>query len=56
MRWMQIQEREGDGMNYVFCGCIILAISISAVSISSDLFRIIQKLNSIEARLKEKGD
>lgn len=43
-------------MIYLFYGCLILTISISAVSISSDLARIVDKLNSIEARLKEKGD
>ena len=43
-------------MIYLFYGCLILTISISAASISSDLFRIADKLNSIEERLKEKGD
>lgn len=43
-------------MIYVFYGCLILTISISAASISSDLFRIAEKLTSIEARLKEKID
>ena len=39
-------------MIYLFYGCLILTISISAASISSDLARIADKLNSIEARLK----
>ena len=43
-------------MIYIFYGCLILTISISAASISSDLFRIAEKLNSIEARLKEMGE